>query len=225
MNGIRLIILAAAAMTASGDTFTDGFEAGVIDPFWTVTGPGSATITTATAHTGTRSLNLTASPNFPWAVTLSHDFGAPVSGSVSAWVLGNSLCCGSGAGLQLILGSAQFLWQQAGGVNSPSQFTARLLPGAGPEIDTTLTASDSLWHQFRLDVLPSGVSFYFDGALAYSNSSITSFQSVDLTVWGGPGGTAFYDDFSISTTPEPSSLVLIALPIALALMRLRQVVR
>jgi hypothetical protein len=176
----------------------DGFEGASIDPFWTVTGPGSTSVSNAVAHSGSQSLKLTASPTFSYAAQAWHDFGLQVSGSVSVWIQGQQLCCGSAMGLQIQndLTSWLAVLQQSGNNNCNSCFVARV--NGSPEVDYTFTASPSDWHLFEISTSPSGITFKFDGATIFTHPSVTSFRIVNMAVWAGPGGTAFADDFSTS---------------------------
>jgi|ERR1035438_5518321 hypothetical protein len=114
----------------------------------------------------------------------------------------------------------QSLWSASGN----SCFQARV--NGTPQTYYPFNSSASAWHLLQLDVGTSGIMFDFDGAVVFTNPSVTSFRVVDLTIWGGFGGTAYFDDFSATTTnasPEPSSWILfgMGLPVVWALRRRR----
>jgi hypothetical protein len=130
-----VVLALVVAIPAMATTYTDGFEAPTINPFWTLTGPGTATLTQAVAYSGVQSVQLTAAPTFPWDINLIHSFGSQLSGSISVRVKGDQLCCGSGAALQI--GNMPLNWtgliQQSGNVNNNCNtcFTAcRVLPAS-----------------------------------------------------------------------------------------------
>ena len=210
---------------AVAGTITDGFEGAALSPIWSASGPGTETLTTSLAHSGIQSLQL--STSLPLGATVQHDFGSDQTGSVSVWVQGQSLCCGTGLGLQIEEDNTSWLaiFQQSGNNNCNSCFAARVY-GSPETADYTFNASASAWNLLQLDVGTGGVTFSFDGAFVFTNPSVTKFRLVDLTIWAGFGGTAYFDDFSATTTnasPEPSSWILfgMGLPVVWALRRHR----
>jgi|SRR5579871_119748 len=206
--GLFAVMTGLCSLSARADSFTDGFEGSSIDPFWTLTGPGTATLTNTMAHSGAQSVELTASTSFPWAINMVHDFGSDQTGSVSVWIQGESLCCDSGAALELDNKTGFASFMQSGNINDPTNIAVRV---NGPDVaDFHTSASD--WHHYEIDVAPTGVTFTFDGSTVLTDHAFTKFQSLELTVFGGPGGTAFMDDFSVNTqpaVPEPASAALL----------------
>ncbi len=181
---------------------SDDFESASIGSYWSNSGPGTATLSTATAHTGNQSLKLSASTTFPWFTGIAHDFDSAQSRSISVWVRGDQLCCGSGAALEVYNGQGTQwgLIQQSGNGNCPSCFVVRAFDQSlGPEVDTPFTASASSWHLFEIAAGPAGATFKFDGAVVFTFPTFTSIKSFDFTVWGGPGGTAYFDDLQTLT--------------------------
>jgi hypothetical protein len=197
------------ARPLAADTFTDGFEGASINPFWTASGPGTASLTTSAAHSGSQSLQLATSPTWPWYADLSHDFGIEQMGSVSIYVQ-SQLCCGSSADIALRRANGD--WANIQQLDTGG-FQTRVFIG-GVESGYFFGSSTPLsWYLFEISTDLNGVTVKLDGTTVLTNASITSFQFVDLTVWGGPAGSANYDDFSANTVavPEPASWTLMAI--------------
>jgi len=174
----------------------DDFEGASYGPFWTFVGPGTATITTAMAHSGKQSIQFTTVSTYPWWVGLGYDFGLPVTGSVSVWLQGEQLTGGAGAGIFINdANNVEVAGIQQGQVNCNSCFTVRLLRGSILAAAHTFTASPSAWHLLELDTEPSGITFRFDGDIVYADPSVTSFRNVHFGPWSAPGYSAFFDDF------------------------------
>jgi hypothetical protein len=134
-------------------------------------------------------------------------------GSVSVWVQGDSLCCRSGAALD-IGGSTDWIatFQQSGQNNCNTCFVARVNLTPSPEHDYAFSGSASDWHLFEIDAGSDGLTFKFDGSTVFTDPSYTSFRTVDLTIWAGLSGTVYFDDFTAQTTdaaPEPGTLILL----------------
>jgi hypothetical protein len=197
-----LTLWVAAPATAA--VFSDGFEGTSINSFWTLSGPGSATLTTAAAHSGAQSLLLTASPNFPWNIGLFHDFGSRESGSVSVYVQTGPDCCSSAAILEI--------WDPVGGGDvaierlPDGSFLARVI-GPG-EVDFPFSGGSPGWHRIEIDTNSGGVTFGFDGVAVFTNSSVTGFRDVSLGEYGAPGGGEYFDDFVFATPPAYSVCLL-----------------
>ena len=216
----HLLILGTAIFglsAARAGTIFGGFEGASISPFWTVVGPGTVTLSNAVAFAGTQSVEIVS--NFPQLDELTHDFGTDWQGSVSVYVQGASMCCGAQAGLQIEDGSQN--WLAVLEQTTPTNFIARVQPGGNPpESDFPFTSSAG-WHLFEVDVDNSGLTMKFDGSAVLSQPSVTSFQILDLTVWGGTGATAYFDNFSATASPEPATGILItaAMAVLVALRR------
>ena len=203
-------------------TITDGFEGGAINPFWTHVGPGSATLNSSVVLAGTQSVALYESQSSPFYSILTHDFGIDQQGSLSVYLEGDSLgniynngCCTAAA---LEIWDANGNWLATVG-QYPTSFPAtvfnmRVQPGGQPpEVDSGDIAVATGWHLLEMNVGPGGLSMGLDGSTLYMNASITSFRTVILDAWGMPypSGTAYFDNFSASTTdavPEPSTGIL-----------------
>jgi hypothetical protein len=98
---VLLFAFIFVAPEVRAQTFTDGFEGASISSLWTASGPGSATLTNSIAHSGSQSLQLSASPSYPYQVNVIHDFGSDKPGSASVWIQGQQLCCGSADALTI----------------------------------------------------------------------------------------------------------------------------
>jgi hypothetical protein len=207
---VALFVSAAASPLAMGGTITDGFEGASISPIWTALGPGTETLTSAVAHSGNQSVLLQVSASFPWNADLSHDFGSSVFGSVSVFLERPAGPSSSAGELDIFddIGRNAVIEQLSDG-----SYIARINSGPS-ELDFPFSSSSpNAWHQLEIDTGSSGIVMKFDGTIVGTAPSFTSFRSVELDNHGGPSGSAFFDDFSAttSTSPEPSTVVLSAL--------------
>jgi len=187
-----IAVLLLAATVCSAQAFTDGFEGASINSFWTVEGSGGPSNLVARSESQSLKLN--------HGERAFHDFGSPQTGSISVWILGSQVCCGEGAGLQiydpgysrwtlLSLGSGGFDATAAYGVGSSQTYYAV----ASPPND---------WHHLEVHIDGSGSRTVWDGVTIANNPDITSFQSLELIIWGGgSGGTVYFDDFWVNATP------------------------
>jgi RHS repeat-associated protein len=168
---------------------------------WIVTGPGTATITNSVAHTGSKSVQLATSSTFPWSVYLAHDFGSQQTGAVSVYLHSQT---NSNASADLAIFQDNGGWvniQQLGNGDFNTRVCAT--PSSPASICTTgvsVKASNLFWHQLEIDTTANGVTVKLDGNTILTNPSITRFRVANLDVWGAPSaGSAFFDDFSVST--------------------------
>src|SRR5579871_5127416 len=179
-------LVLARGFALNAQTFTDGFEAATIDPFWTLTGPGSATLTASVAHSGSQALQLTASSTYPWQASALHDYGSDVPGTASVWMQGSQLCCGSASTMQLTnsAGDGYVLITQDGNNSVPSSFAVRVGRPGLPENQLVFTSDPAAWHLIEYDVSAGGVTFKFDGATIFTDPSFKAFRYLQLQVWG-----------------------------------------
>jgi len=207
---VLVAVALASGFTLNAQTFTDGFEAATLDPYWTIIqGPGTATLTNSEIHSGSEALQLTSTSSFPSNAAIAHDYGSDLSsGSFSVWMQGSQLCCYSGAAMQLhnSAGDGYVLIQQDGNNSTPSNFVVRVGRPGLPENDFQFTATAADWHLVEYDVSSGGVTFKFDGAAIFTDPSFTTFRYVYLTIWGGYGGTAYYDDFGATVNTSQYNL-------------------
>jgi hypothetical protein len=199
---LLLAITFSLAPLSAAVPFTDGFETGALNPFWTIEpGPGFVSMTTQAAHSGAQSLKLEASTVYPWVAGVLHDYGSDVFGSISVWAQ-TGVCCASGTGVSI---NSSSRWIAVLGRTSDGQLLARYLPPDGsPEIDTPLGPAGSGWRQFRIDATATGVTMMLDGVVVYSNPTVVKFRLIAMESWGAPGGSEYYDDFS-ATVDQPST--------------------
>jgi hypothetical protein len=207
------------APEATANTFTDGFEGDL--SFWTVTGPGTAILTNAIAHTGSHSAQLTTSSTFPWSVSLSHDFGSQETGSVSVYVR-SQLSSGASADLEIFQNNGGWANIQQLGTGGFQTRVCSSPSSSAPlcQSGVFFSGSNLNWHQFEIGTGSNGVTVKLDGITAVTDPSITGFRAVNLDVWGAPSaGSAYYDDFTAITAvvPEPATVVMLALGIGVIL--------
>jgi hypothetical protein len=192
------------APVAMSTTFTDGFEGSFLNPFWTVEpGPGTATLTNSAAYAGSQSLKLEVSPTFPWTTGVIHDFSSEQYGSVSVSAMSGPLCNCSAAALSIYDGTGQWIavFQRTG----DGSFALRFWPPGSPgEIPATPVSTPLAgWHQLEINSTAGGITAKFDGAVVFTNSAVAKFRYVDLQVWGGPAGSEYFDNFSVTTGASP----------------------
>jgi hypothetical protein len=179
-------------------TYTDGFEGGAIDPFWTVSGPGTALPTSSIAHCGSQSVKLEASSTtFPWNSDLAHDFGSQQPGTVSVFVHTGALCGCSGAAIAINdgAGNVSAMIQRT---NSGS-FIGRVWPPGAPEVPV-ISISDPVpgWHKLGDCGERRRVDLEVDGVDVFTRPLVTGFRSGSMGLWGGAAGSEYFDDFSAS---------------------------
>jgi hypothetical protein len=191
-----IVALLVMPSLSSAQAFTDGFEGTSINPFWTVEGypAGAGSLTNSVARTGNQSLMLNAAEH------AYHDFGAPQTGSISVWILGSQVCCGEGAGLQ-VYDPGYSKWTLLATGTGGSEIAA----GYGVGSDQTyyhVPSSPSDWHHLEIHIDASGARTLLDGVTIANNPDITSFQAVELVIWGGgSSGTVYFDDFWTDASP------------------------
>jgi hypothetical protein len=207
---VALFVSVAASPLALGGTITDGFEGASINPFWTASGPGTETLTSAVKHSGNQSVLFQVSTTFPWNADLDHDFGSEQFGSVSVFMLRPTGSSTSAAALGINdIGAALAAIQQA----PDGGYIARIRPGPNERDVPFTSTSPNDWHMLEIDTAITGLTLRFDGVIVATDPSVTAFRLVELDNHGGPSGSAYFDDFSATTSPspEPSTVVLLAL--------------
>ena len=205
-TGGILLLMASAGM--AGTLFSDGFEGAAINPFWNVSGPGTATLTNSLAQAGSQSVQLTLSPTFPWEATLSHSFSGNQYGSVSVY-MDVPVCCGFSAAMEI--DSSNGDWIDLERVNSGAT-DARISIG-GQQTEIPINFSAGPWQLLEISTSASGVIAKLNGTTVLADSRLTTFNLVHIQAWGGPSGMALFDTFNANTTdaaPEPASFGLAA---------------
>jgi hypothetical protein len=92
-------------------------------------------------------------------------------------------------------------------------FIARILPGPNESDFFFNSSSPNGWNLLAITTSAAGITFSIDGTAVGSSPLVTSFRLLSLQNYGGPLGSAFFDDFNATTsnTPEPSTVSLFAL--------------
>ncbi len=223
-RGLELIgLILASSAVASAGTITDSFEGSSISSFWTTAaplgfgapitgaGPGTETLTSEFAHTGSQSVRLQASTTFPGFASLTHNFGIGETGTISVFMKG-----GVQSSAQMAFELDDFGVHLAALEEYQDSYLVRIYP-ADPgvaERDVRFSSSGpNDWHQLQFQVDSSGLTASIDGGVVAFESSIKSFSVASLEVWAGnvpTTGSAYFDDFSFTSAnfeaaPEPSS--------------------
>jgi uncharacterized protein (TIGR03382 family) len=206
-------ILCVSSVGVAGTLYSDGFEASAINPFWTVTGPGTVSLTNVVAQGGSQALQLTLSPAFPWAAGLTHDFATDQYGTVSVYFQ-ITQCCGFSANLEI--DSANGDWIDLERVDSGATDVRISITGVQTVVPISFAAAS--WQFLELSTSAAGVVAKLNGTTVLSDFRLTTFRDASVSVWGGPSGTAFFDTFNANTTdavPEPATGALAVGAVAL----------
>ena len=226
--GLAVLVLLAGVGEATAEliSFSDDFEGGTLDPFWTVTvggGPSathSATLSPGTGVDGSQSLKLeTTNTGTNKVVYISHTFATPIYGTVSVRMndTGAGLSSSNYIALHLItLGSGVAgdfhtmdydLGAGNGGEYAYIPPVESGVPGAYSSVERTPG-----WHQFTIEILPDSATFWIDDIEVYAGPNPTGqrFDYVRLNMnaptWR-PAFVSYFDDFTVNQVPEPSSVV------------------
>jgi hypothetical protein len=209
----------SSAVHAGPLSFSDGFEAPTLDPFWT-TNQASGFITpgsTTHVHSGGHSVQFTTTDTgLQKYVSLDHIFPHPVFGRFSVWAYDN------GAGVS----SSNYIdfqidrigtHQRASlfGADNDSSGTYSLDPNDNTTLDSGVSRTLG-WHQFLFDITPALTTFKIDGAVVFTDPG-APLDHVSLSLSGPswrPAWTTSFDDFSFiespaTTTPEPATITLL----------------
>ena len=86
---LTVLLIGAGRANGGGLTYTDGFEAPTLNPFWSTSiQSGSIALSTGQAHSGNQSVQLSSTDTgVTKSIQLFHDFSTPVYGVTSVWVL------------------------------------------------------------------------------------------------------------------------------------------
>jgi len=104
-----------------------------------------------------------------------------------------------------------------GNATSNEFYLLKIVNGSVTELDRETAypiGVANLWNSFRVDVIGSSISVFLNGTLALSatDSSLSSGEVGFLSNGAGPSATSVshnFDNFSVDTVPEPSTLLLL----------------
>jgi len=181
-----------------------------------VVGPGTVTLSNAVAFAGTQSVEIVS--NFPQLDELTHDFGTDWQGSVSVYVQGASMCCGPRPACRLRMAARTGLLCSNRPLLPISSHASNRRKSARKRLPVYLFGWVASLRSRCRQQRPDHEVRWLCGA---QPTSVTSFQILDLTVWGGTGATAYFDNFSATASPEPATGILItaAMAVLVALRR------
>jgi hypothetical protein len=216
--GLAAALLAGSGAARAGILYQTGFEAPTYttgellgQDGWSTAVPGTAQVQTTTVLSGTQALevDLTSAtfPAHPLNYDSSADPGAVVRLQVSLMLQGTLADQVEGIA---VYGDEGFIAQL---YVAGSSFT---LGGASSHSGDTPAAA-GVWYSLEMDLdfQNQTATAYVDGQLLATVDMATPTTSLEFFEFGGFGRpsaseTAFYDDFSATVAPEPSSLALIA---------------
>jgi hypothetical protein len=211
MRGVSELILAVTAMAvlsggpvSAGISFTDGFEAATLDPFWsTRQDSGSVSVSGTQVHAGTQALQLSSTSGtgekYIWVF---HTFDQPVFGDVSVWMYDTGADEGSSnyLGLELsnsVDGQHAALYTRDYDLGTPAaggDYRWNCNDASGYSVDRTKE-----WHHFTISSTPEQIVLAIDGQVVRSAAGGTPFDRVQLRMEGPtwrPAWVCYYDDFS-----------------------------
>ena len=205
-------------------SFSDGFEAMALDPFWTpIAINGSVGFSTTRFHSGAKSLELsTTNVAANKDVQIYHQFPAPDFGTVSVWVYDAYADELSANYLHLraantALGTNADLYTQDYDLG-PSNGGNYYYETFGGLNQTSSVDRTKNWHLFEIVSSPSLLKLSIDGTVVHSGPSGTPFDRIILEVHAPgfrPGVAIQFDDFQY--IPEPGSISSLAIAIGAAL--------
>lgn len=253
---VLTVLLGATAPVSAATIFSDGFEsyaAGTLPPQggWTDFGGSQpVTVSTAQAHSGTRSMRLSegtdtlGGQSTGYGSDVYRNFpGTPISGKVvnfSYWqFIENSV--DSVALMYISTGSMPNNFQtgldlRAGTLNGnnsgPNMFVVQDVADT-PTLIAQQPVVKGRWVEYNMtiDLIANKFNMSYDGANILSGAQWDTTPGDGITFGGidfwmqlgnanGVNAFVYYDDFSLVEVPEPSALVLA--PLGLALLKLRR---
>jgi hypothetical protein len=197
--------------------FTDNFEGPALNPFWsTVTQSGSISLTTAQAHTGKQSVQLSSTETgVQKEIELLHNFSSPTYGVTSVWFydtgagadssnyIGFSI---SGSNLYASLGTYDYGFA-GGGPGRGDQYDYYDQSYTSNSVASGVTRTEA-WHQATFNDTAQSLIIQLDGVTIYTRSGGTPFDQVALGMSGPswrPAWVSYFDDFAF--TPYQPDLV------------------
>jgi hypothetical protein len=200
---LALLSCSAVVLAVDPTSFSDGFEAAVIDPFWTAQqSNGSITLSATQAHGGVKSAQFTRTTGGQLSLSLSHTFQAPQFGTASVWFYDSDFYCYASFALENTVGGGGVAsW----GIQDWDYYTyyynMRNASGSRPQNGTG-------WHQFTIANTPTRQYVFLDGAEVNSASNDnTGFNKISLNTSGPSGsGSYYFDDFTFRSYALPTIL-------------------
>jgi len=220
--GLCAIVPSARSQTS----FSDGFEAPTLHPFWTTTQQlGTISPSTGFAHSGAQSAKFSSSGGGQREIILSHKFPSAMQGDFTVYfydyapgqqtlyeqfTLQNSVTTDAAT-----LGTMDFdancytayLYNQTQAITLGPNAAC----GSFPQTTTSNITRTLGWHKLDINVAPSSLTLSIDDTQVFTTAGSYSFDTVSLTVSGPafrPDTVAYYDDFSFTAncgcgTPGP----------------------
>ena len=209
---IALLAVALCAVPALAQGFSDGFEGGALDPWWAVYpfNTTSPVLSTDYAHSGSQSLKLSNSPGAQAWCVLQRTFSSLQSGRLSVWFYDTAPGSETRyAGLFGSRGGSQVFYL---GILDWKAYEYCVSANVGTTEGASPSPRTQGWHHLECLATENSFEGYFDGAHVLSHAADQRFDYIDLDVFGPgwrPAGTYYFDDFSYTPVPEPSSIVFL----------------
>jgi len=183
--------------------FSDDFEAGEFDSFWTVTQEyGSVSLSTLQSHAGSQSAKFSSISGGEKNISLSHEYPSPIKGNVSIWFY-DSAPGEQTLYAQLSLYNTTVDYGNSGyscyiGIDDwvPSVYTLR-----DPDTQSVFQTSYSRtlgWHKLEIKVGDNSVEYLIDGSQVKLYSYDFNFNVISIVVYAPdwrPNATYYFDDF------------------------------
>lgn len=201
------LVLMGLAKPAAAQGFSDGFENGAIDPFWsTFQQLGTAQLSSEQSHSGAQSIKLSSSLVGQRTVLLTHTFSQATKGTLSVWFFDNSP---GTATLYSGLYAYNTVTSDSFAVNVADwNGTHYVWHGPGSGEAPTGVPRTAGWHELTLRVTDTGFEALVDQVVVGAIAGDFTFDTVHLLLQG-PGSRAatfYFDDFSF-TPPGPTHAV------------------
>lgn len=212
-GGVSLGILLASLLctlnskAADPSSYADGFEAAVLNAFWT---PdlfnGTATVGNTQVHNGTNALILQTTSGGQKNLFLRHAFGKLQYGKVSAWVYDNLHHIYFGFGIQNTTAESCTT-----GIGVQDWDTSAYYYGVNCAGGKTAVPRSIGWHKFEIECTPSRTILSIDGNVIRDVNEPHPFNLIQIHTSGPGSGTTLWDDFIFEAAPEPVPIQITSL--------------
>lgn len=203
-------LLAVSSLAAEVTRFSDPFEGGALNGFWTPTAQNGAITFPATdrVHAGAQAVRLDATGGGQKELYLTHQFARLQFGTVSTWVYDN----GNYIYFSLSVANTSLTPAHLAGIGvqdwDGSAYYYGLFNGTGGK---SAVARSRAWRQFTIRSTVSALTLEVDGQEIYRGPGGQPFDKIWLRASGPGSGVVWFDDFTFEAAPEPAAIQVTAL--------------